>query len=287
VTDIGHTTKSDLEDWTMTGITSSAPYASHISLAAFLTLIASTAMAQSIPESALVGTYWKAVELAGTATPTQDPKREAHLEFQAGGRVSGSDGCNRVTGSYRLTDDRVTFQTVGTLMACMKSSGTEGPFREALKAAARLTVAGDRLELFDASGTRLAAFLARRQASAPAASGLAGTSWRLVKFQGGDDTTLTPDDRAKYTIEFAAGGRLAARVDCNRGRGTWKSSGPSQIEFGPLGLTRAKCPPGSMHDQIVKQWGSIRSYVIRDDHLFLSLKADGGTYEFEPMNKPK
>lgn len=108
-----------------------------------------------------------------------------------------------------------------------------------------------------------------------------------MKFQGGDDTTLTPDDRAKYTIEFAAGGRLAARVDCNRGRGTWKSSGPSQIEFGPLGLTRAKCPPGSMHDQIVKQWGSIRSYVIRDDHLFLSLKADGGTYEFEPMNKPK
>lgn len=107
-------------------------------------------MAQSIPESALVGTYWKAVELAGTATPTQDPKREAHLEFQAGGRVSGSDGCKRVTGSYRLTDDRVTFQTAGTLMACMNPSGTEGPFREALKAAARLTVAGDRLELFDA-----------------------------------------------------------------------------------------------------------------------------------------
>lgn len=39
---------------------------------------------------------------------------------------------------------------------------------------------------------------------------------------------------------------------------------------------------GSLHDQIVKQWGNIRSYVIKDGHLFLSLIADGGIYEFEP-----
>jgi len=38
--------------------------------------------------------------VAGKPTPTQDPKREAHLQFQAGGRVSGSDGCNRMTGTY-------------------------------------------------------------------------------------------------------------------------------------------------------------------------------------------
>ncbi|MCA1558983.1 MAG: META domain-containing protein [Acidobacteria bacterium] len=108
------------------------------------------------------------------------------------------------------------------------------------------------------------------------------TSWQLVKFQGSDDTALTPDDGAKYTIEFGAGGRLTARVDCNRGRGTWKSSGSNQLQFGPLALTRAKCPAGSMHDQFVKQWGHIRSYIIKDGHLFLSLMADGGIYEFEP-----
>ena len=112
---------------------------------------------------------------------------------------------------------------------------------------------------------------------------LAGTSWQLVRFEGGDGTILTPDDRAKYTIEFAAGGRLTARIDCNRGRSTWKSAGPSQIEFGPLLITRALCPPGSLHDQIVRQWGHVRSYVIRDGHLFLALMADGGIYEFEPI----
>jgi heat shock protein HslJ len=111
---------------------------------------------------------------------------------------------------------------------------------------------------------------------------LAGTSWQLVRFQGGDDTVLTPDDGAKYTLAFGADGVVAARIDCNRGRGSWKSTGNSQLELGPLALTRAACPPGSMHDQIVKQWANIRSYVIREGHLFLSLMADGGIYEFQP-----
>jgi heat shock protein HslJ len=245
--------------------------------------------ASALTNRPLEGTYWRAIELAGKPTPAQDPKREAHLQFQAEGRVSGSDGCNRITGSFELLGDRVTFgQMVGTQMACLKPSGTEQPFRDALKSAARLTIVGDRLDLFDAKGTRVASFTAGAQGAAPSASGgLAGTSWRLVRFQSSDDTTLTPDDRAKYTIEFGASGQLIARVDCNRGRGTWRSSGPNQVAFGSLALTRAKCPAGSLHDQIVKQWGNIRSYVIREGHLFLALMADGGTYEFEPTTKPK
>ena len=235
----------------------------------------------------LEGTYWKAIELAGKSTPTQDPKREAHLLFQTGGRVAGSDGCNQVTGSYELQGDVVRFgQMAGTQMACLNTGEIDRGFRDALKGAARLTIADDRLELFDATGARLAVFAAAAQASAPSTSpGLTATSWQLVKFQGGDSTTLTPDDGAKYTIEFGGGGQLTARVDCNRGRGTWKSSGPNQLALGPLALTRAQCPPGSLHDQIVKQWGYIRSYVVKDGHLFLSLMADGGIYEFEPVTK--
>jgi heat shock protein HslJ len=121
------------------------------------------------------------------------------------------------------------------------------------------------------------------QASGSPLPSLAGTSWRLVKFEGGDGKILKPDDPSKYTIELADNGQLSARVDCNRGRGAWKSAGSSQITFGPMALTRAQCAPGSLHDQIVKQWGNIRSYVIRDGHLFLALMADGGIYEFEPI----
>ena len=119
---------------------------------------------------------------------------------------------------------------------------------------------------------------------APSDGGLAGTTWRLVEFRGGDESRLTPDDRHKYTIDFQPDGSLLVRIDCNRGRGTWKASGP-QLELGPLAVTRMACPPGSLHDQIVGQWANIRSYVIKDGHLFLALMADGGIYEFEPVPK--
>jgi hypothetical protein len=44
---------------------------------------------------------------------------------------------------------------------------------------------------------------------------------------------------------------------------------------------------GFMHDQMVEQWGNVRSYVVKDGHLFVALVADGGTYEFEPVRKTK
>lgn len=120
-----------------------------------------------------------------------------------------------------------------------------------------------------------------------APGGLGGTSWQLVRFQGGDDKVLVPDDKAKYTIAFGADGVVNARIDCNRGRGAWNSPGKNQLQFGPLALTRAMCPPGSLHDHIVKQWAFIRSYVIRDGRLFVSLMADGGIYEWEPLTGKK
>lgn len=118
---------------------------------------------------------------------------------------------------------------------------------------------------------------------AAGSSELAGTSWRLVGFEGGDGATLIPDERSKYTFAFSADGTVAVRLDCNRGRGTWKATGSSGLELGPLALTRAMCPPGSLHDPIARQWGYIRSYVLKDGHLFLALMADGGIYELEPL----
>jgi para-nitrobenzyl esterase len=114
-------------------------------------------------------------------------------------------------------------------------------------------------------------------------AGIGATSWKLVKFQGGDGTVLTPDDKTKYTVAFTNNGDLSVRFDCNRGRGSWILNGPNQIRFGPLALTRTVCPPGSLHDHLVKQWPNVRSYTLKDGRLYLSLVADAGSYELEPM----
>ena len=114
-----------------------------------------------------------------------------------------------------------------------------------------------------------------------APASLRGTSWQLVKFQGGDGPVLVLQDRTKFTVAFATDGNVNVRFDCNQGRGTWTSPGPQQLQFGPLALTRAACP-GPLYDRIVMQWTFVRSYVFERGRLFLSLMADGGTYEFEP-----
>src|SRR5690606_3781263 len=111
---------------------------------------------------------------------------------------------------------------------------------------------------------------------------LSGTSWRLVRFEGGDGKVLAPTDRSRYTLAFGSDGAASLRIDCNRGTATWSSPERQSLRFGPLKLTRAMCAPGSLHDHIVKQWPYVRTYVFRDGHLFLALMADGGIYEFEP-----
>ena len=112
---------------------------------------------------------------------------------------------------------------------------------------------------------------------------LAGTSWKLVKLQGGDETTSVPDDGSKYTITFGSNGRVTARVDCNRGGSTWRSNRANELEFGSWSMTRAKCPAGSLHDRIVTEGAAVRSYSIKNGHLFLSGMAAGGYYELEPL----
>ena len=114
-------------------------------------------------------------------------------------------------------------------------------------------------------------------------SGLAGTSWKLVKLQGADEVTTVPDDGAKYTITFNSNGRVSARVDCNRGGSTWKSTRPNELQFGSWSMTRAKCPAGSLYDRIVREGAAVRTYDIKNGHLFLSGMAAGGYYELEPL----
>ena len=118
-------------------------------------------------------------------------------------------------------------------------------------------------------------------AAAASPGSLEGSSWRLVQIVYSDGTLRAAIERSRYTIGFGTGGVLNVRFDCNRGRGSWASSGAGNLEFGPLALTRALCPVGSLHDELVRQWPYVRSYVLKDGRLFLSLMADGGTIEFE------
>ena len=114
---------------------------------------------------------------------------------------------------------------------------------------------------------------------------LSGTTWQLVKFQGPDERTFSPEDKSKYTIKFGSDGRVVVRVDCNRGNSTWKATAKGELHFGSWSRTNAKCGSGSLHDQIVTEGAAVRNFAIKDGRLFLSGMEGGGYYELEPMKR--
>lgn len=109
----------------------------------------------------LAGTAWNAVELYGTtvAPEVAPPGLRPHLVFGADGRLSGADGCNRLTGPYTVEADGITFgQIAGTQMACAKTDEIVKRFRAALKGTGHWRLANDRLEFYGATGKPLAVF---------------------------------------------------------------------------------------------------------------------------------
>jgi heat shock protein HslJ len=120
-------------------------------------------------------------------------------------------------------------------------------------------------------------------------SGLGGTTWRLVEFQSMDDAqgSIVPDDPKKYTITFNRDGSVSARFDCNRGVGPWRNdianARGGSLSIGPLGVTKALCPPPTIGEFIERQLSYVRSFTISDGYLNMALMADGGIILWEPV----
>lgn len=99
--------------------------------------------------------------------------------------------------------------------------------------------------------------------------------------------TTKPSDPALYTMRLGADGSVAMRLNCNRATGTWSATpGPDgtsgTFQFGPLAGTRALCPPPSLDERITAQSQYVRSYLLKDGRLSLTMMADGGIWIWEP-----
>jgi heat shock protein HslJ len=125
----------------------------------------------------------------------------------------------------------------------------------------------------------------------PQAVELGGTHWQLVELVSSDDAigTVRPADPTQYRMHLNADGTANLKLDCNRANGPWSSvksaDGVSGVfNIGPAAMTRAMCAPGSLDQRIGRELQYIRSYVIKDGKLNLSMMADGGIQVWEPIS---
>jgi putative lipoprotein len=112
--------------------------------------------------AALRKTYWKLVRIGERSITPADQQQEAHLVFQEDGRVTGSGGCNRLSGGYTLDGNSLSFTGVAsTRMACMRGMETESSFLAALEHVQSWKISNGQLELVDEDGKMLLRFTAQ------------------------------------------------------------------------------------------------------------------------------
>jgi heat shock protein HslJ len=108
------------------------------------------------------GPVWQLEQLGSELIePSSDPRRNAQIQFDRNsGRVTGSGGCNRVSGTYERAGSTLRMRQLGsTRMACQSEAVNinETQFFAALQATASYRLqGGSRLSLLDAAGRTVA-----------------------------------------------------------------------------------------------------------------------------------
>jgi heat shock protein HslJ len=109
----------------------------------------------------LEGTPWRLVQLGGQSVAAgANPQTEPRVQFDAGGqRMSGSGGCNAISGNYRRNGSVLRIgPIVSTRRACADSGldTLERRFVAVLEAATAYDVKGAQLTLLDTRSMPLA-----------------------------------------------------------------------------------------------------------------------------------
>jgi copper homeostasis protein (lipoprotein) len=115
--------------------------------------------------ASLENTYWKLTRLADKLVTVPAKQREPHFVLDSKTkRITGFGGCNRFTGSYQRSGDRLTFGKMATtFMACPEGMEIERDFVATLEQVRSWKILGEQLELLDDNR----GFLARFEARAP------------------------------------------------------------------------------------------------------------------------
>lgn len=126
-----------------------------------------------------------------------------------------------------------------------------------------------------------------------ATSGLAKTQWRLVEFQSMDDAqgTQRPTAPSRYVLRLDADGTATLWLNCDRVTGTWEAQpagnsakrAPGQplsgkFEFDHFPERTKPCPKPGLEETMLRHTGKVRSFMLKQGRLHLSLVADGGVY---------
>lgn len=208
------------------------------------------ALAACSPEgesASLEGRLWILQSYQTSAGETVDAIRDsgARAEFE-NGELSGTSGCNRFFGPYKVDGNSISIGPLGTtLMACPEPlMEQEFGFTSSLQSAATYEISGDTLTLSDAAGEVVVTFVE----GAPL--GLANTHWIANGVNNGRGGVQSVVVGNEITALFSEDGSISGSAGCNNYSGTYEVDGEN-ISFGPLVANERFCgePEGTMEQE--------------------------------------
>ncbi len=216
----------------------------------------------------LSGTSWNLTSYAGPdggEVPAVESAGMASMTFAPDGSWSGSTGCNRMTGTYVQDGSALTIASGPmTLMGC------DGPVAEqeqAIVAALPLVasfMAADSLVLISADGAELLTY-------APGLAQLAGTSWQATGINNGKEAVVNAAGTENATLTFGTDGEVSGSGGCNNIMGSFTTTEPDGLSFGPLASTRMACADDVMQieTEYLAALANVTTYQIEADRLTL------------------
>ena len=212
------------------------------------------------------GKYWKLIEIDGK-TVSGENNREPHLQFNAG-HVSGTGGCNLLSGTYTLKSNRrINFsQMASTQMAC-ENMETDAALAKALQNTDNYTINRDTLSLKKGNEKPLARLVATAQNDQ--VNALNG-SWKLKSISGPgiNFEELFPNDKPTLIFRFPET-KVGGSGSCNSYNSDVKIEG-HYISFGEIASTKMACP-GDGEYTYFKSLRSINGYSVSSDKSTLTL----------------
>jgi len=186
------------------------------------------------PAASLEGPVWRLRALGDRDAAATGAGQAVTAQFESG-RISGTSGCNRYTGSYTLEADRVVLGPLaGTMMACDEPiMALEGAFLKAFSGTVHYAIQDGRLSITAASGTRLVF-------EAEPARSIEGVSWSVTNYNNGRQAVVGLEADTKITLAFQDG-IARGNAGCNDYHAAYTLDG-SRLSVKAPASTRMMCP---------------------------------------------
>jgi heat shock protein HslJ len=188
------------------------------------------------------GVSWRLTKLPSGGALADVPQGVVADARFAGGRVTGSGGCNSFTGPAMVSGASIQVGPLAsTEMACEGAAGdVEQVYLANLIATTSFTATTDTLTMFDASGTEILVY------AAGPANPLEG-DWNVTGYNNGKEAVVSPIVGTELTATFTAD-HVSGSAGCNQYNGSYTLDGDT-VTIGPLASTMMACEQDVMDQE--------------------------------------